>query len=77
MVELYANSALHYENDYGKTSRNSWLTGKGFFKVVKDSTRPFTVYSSDISTTAPRHFLYHHRLSGQRAGKYATCIQEK
>lgn len=52
MVELYSNSALHYENDYGTSNRNIWLTGKGFFKVVKDSTKPFTVYSGDISTTA-------------------------
>ena len=51
-VDLHTNSALHYENDYGKTGRNIWLTGKGFFKVVKDSTRPFTVNSGNISTTA-------------------------
>lgn len=52
VVELYANSTLYYKTGYGKTSRNSWLTGKGFFKVMKDSTRPFTVYSGNISTTA-------------------------
>lgn len=51
-VDLYTNSALHYESDYGKTGRSIWLTGKGFFKVVKDSARPFTVHSGDISTTA-------------------------
>lgn len=52
VVELYANSALHFEDDFGKTARNTWLIGKGFFKVAKDSTKPFTVFSGDFSTTA-------------------------
>jgi transmembrane sensor len=52
VVELFAGSELRYEEPFGSTNRTLYLSGKGFFKVAKDSTRPFTVYSHDIATTA-------------------------
>jgi len=52
VVDLFEGSELRYETPFGEKTRNIYLKGKGFFKVAKDSTRPFTVYSSGISTTA-------------------------
>jgi ferric-dicitrate binding protein FerR (iron transport regulator) len=51
-IELSVNSELYYEEAFGQQKREIWLTGKAFFKVAKDSTRPFTVYSRELSTTA-------------------------
>jgi len=52
VVQLFAGSELSYEEPFKATHRKVYLTGKGFFKVAKDPTRPFTVYSHDIATTA-------------------------
>lgn len=50
VVELFPESRLVCEFSYNQ--RELQLTGKGFFKVAKDTSRPFTVYSGDIATTA-------------------------
>jgi transmembrane sensor len=50
LVELFPHSKL--ASEYRNNSRELHLTGKAFFKVKKDSTRPFTVHSAVISTTA-------------------------
>ncbi|MCE5174309.1 MAG: FecR domain-containing protein [Bacteroidales bacterium] len=42
-VILNKNSSLTYLSDFGKDRRNVKLTGEAFFKVAKDSTKPFTV----------------------------------
>lgn len=52
VVELFESSGLQYETTFGQKTRNIYLKGKGYFKVIKDNTRPFTVYSAGISTTA-------------------------
>ena len=52
VVQLFAGSELSYEERFNAAHRKVYLSGKGFFKVAKDPTRPFTVYSHDIATTA-------------------------
>lgn len=52
VVQLFAGSELSYEEPFRVAHRNVYLSGKGFFKVAKDSARPFTVYSHGIATTA-------------------------
>lgn len=51
-ILLSSHSRLQYEQPFSNNKRNIHLTGKAFFKVAKDSLRPFTVFSGDISTTA-------------------------
>jgi len=50
MVVLFNNSELTYERTF--INRHIKLTGKGFFRVHKDSTSPFTVESGAVATTA-------------------------
>jgi len=52
VAELFENSELNYEAPFGSHSRHIYLKGKGYFTVVKDGARPFTVYSEGFSTTA-------------------------
>lgn len=51
-VKLYSNSMISYHEPFIDNKRNITLTGKADFKVAKDKTKPFTVFSGDISTTA-------------------------
>ncbi len=51
-VTLNAGSRLKYDNIYGITDRIVNLEGEGYFKVAKDSERPFTVKTSHISVVA-------------------------
>lgn len=51
LLVLANNSEVTYREPFGD-KRDVTLTGKAFFKVAKDKTRPFTVFSGDISTTA-------------------------
>ena len=51
-VELAPNSSIDYPADQVTTStRIVYVTGKASFRVVRDRSRPFTVYSGDIGTT--------------------------
>jgi len=50
-VVLADKSELLYTEPFVK-SRDITLIGKGYFKVTKDKTKPFTVTSSAITTTA-------------------------
>jgi transmembrane sensor len=52
LIELYPNSQFTYKEPVERNRRDIVLSGKAYFKVAKDKTRPFTVYSEDISTTA-------------------------
>lgn len=52
VVSLNGHSALSYYDSFSNTSRNISLAGEATFKVAKDSTRPFTVFSKGIATTA-------------------------
>jgi transmembrane sensor len=51
LIVLAAGSEIKYREPF-INSRDITLIGKAYFKVAKDKTRPFTVISGDISTTA-------------------------
>jgi transmembrane sensor len=51
-VLLADNSELSFQEPFEPNKRDIWLKGKASFKVAKDKTKPFTVFSGDISTTA-------------------------
>ena len=50
MIILFNNSEISYEKPF--TRRQIKLIGKALFKVAKDATKPFTVESGAIATTA-------------------------
>jgi len=53
VVTLVSGAVFKYPAAFSAESRKVFLLkGKGFFEVAKDSKRPFTVYSSKLSTTA-------------------------
>ncbi len=52
MVELMQGSAISLKRNFDEDRREIYLTGEAIFNVAKDSLRPFTVYSGNISTTA-------------------------
>lgn len=51
-VMLNAESSIRYASTYLDSSRYVFLQGEAYFDVVRDTLRPFTVYTGDISTTA-------------------------
>ena len=51
LATLYPNSSLQYLPVFEKGKRDLYLRGKAQFKVAKDASRPFTVYTADIATT--------------------------
>jgi transmembrane sensor len=51
-ITLWDQSMITFEDPFSKNKRDINLSGKAGFKVAKDKTRPFTVYSGDITTTA-------------------------
>lgn len=51
-VRLYNESKIDFYEPFINNQRNIVLSGKADFKVAKDRTKPFTVVSGDISTTA-------------------------
>lgn len=51
-VVLFQGSALSYKENFDSASRSLRLSGKAYFKVAKDASRPFTVYADGVSVTA-------------------------
>lgn len=51
-VNLSPGSSLEYLESFEPQRRNLILQGTAVFKVAKDKSRPFTVYSGEITTTA-------------------------
>jgi len=50
-VELAANSRIAYANNFGSTgTRDVYLSGEAFFKVMKNPARPFRVFANEIVT---------------------------
>ena len=45
-VYLNAGSTLRYPVVYGKTTRDVYLVGEGYFKVAQQSGKPFTVHTA-------------------------------
>ena len=48
-VRLAPNSRLRVATDFGVERRDVYLDGEGFFEVVHDAVRPFTVYVGSTS----------------------------
>lgn len=51
-IVLFSHSEIRFRKDFPKDSRNIILYGKAQFKVAHDKSRPLTVFSGDIKTTA-------------------------
>lgn len=51
-VQLKPKSELSYMSTFEKNKRDVYLKGEAFFIVAKDKTKPFTVYSNAVATTA-------------------------
>jgi transmembrane sensor len=51
-INLYADAKIEYDEPFQHNKRDIYLEGEADFKVAKDKTKPFTVFSSHISTTA-------------------------
>jgi len=51
-INLYADAKIEYDEPFQHNNRDIYLEGEAVFKVAKDKTKPFTVFSSHISTTA-------------------------
>lgn len=57
-VVLYAQSEISYHEPFIANRRDITLTGTADFKVAKNKTKPFTVYSLDLATTVlGTHFI--------------------
>jgi transmembrane sensor len=52
LVTLHSNSSIRYNKPFINNRRDIILSGKANFTVSKDKSRPFTVTSGDIATTA-------------------------
>lgn len=51
-VILNAGSSLKYHEDFGSDQRTFFLEGEAYFDVAKDPSRPFTVSTGQVTTTA-------------------------
>ena len=51
IVHLNADSELKVPADFGRTSREVWLQGEGYFNVAKDQNRQFTVHTDKADIT--------------------------
>lgn len=51
-LTLYKNSIVECDQPFDSSKRDLFLHGEALFKVAKDKTRPFTVYTENFSTTA-------------------------
>lgn len=51
IVHLNADSELKVPADFGRTSREVWLQGEGYFNVAKDQNRQFTVHTDRADVT--------------------------
>ncbi|MCX2574592.1 FecR family protein [Pedobacter sandarakinus] len=51
-IQLAPQSRISFKVPFQNNARNIELSGEAFFKVAKDKTKPFTVYTDQIATTA-------------------------
>ena len=49
-VQLKKNSRLSFYRPFQRDRRDIWLEGGAVFDVMKDKTKPFTVYAGEVST---------------------------
>lgn len=52
MVKLNAGTSLRFPEKFENDRRVVYLEGEAFFEVAEDKSRPFTVISNNVSTTA-------------------------
>lgn len=52
LVTLYPQSTLKHLEHFTDSSRETYLEGKAFFAVVKDKSRPFSVFAGGLKTIA-------------------------
>ncbi|TKK71737.1 DUF4974 domain-containing protein [Ilyomonas limi] len=53
LIELSPNSTIQYNNLFQVNGKRMvYLSGEAYFKVAKDKTKPFIVYTGAITTTA-------------------------
>lgn len=52
VITLYKNSTVVCDQPFTGNKRDMELHGEALFKVAKDKTRPFTVFTNNFSTTA-------------------------
>ena len=52
VIHLNSHSSIAISKSFNQQKREISLTGSAFFKVAKDHSKPFTVTSGDIKTTA-------------------------
>ncbi|WP_020526952.1 FecR family protein [Flexithrix dorotheae] len=50
-IKLNSESKLRFPENFAPDKREVYLEGEAFFEVAKDSNRPFTIYSGNLSTT--------------------------
>jgi transmembrane sensor len=50
-IMLNGGTSLRFPENFSAGSREVYLEGEAFFDVAKDSTRPFIIHSSQVSTT--------------------------
>jgi len=50
-VTLNAGTTMRYPTDYGKTKREIYLSGEGYFKVAHQTAKPFTVHTPLANVT--------------------------
>ena len=51
-ITLYKNSIVECNQPFDSSKRDLLLHGEALFKVAKDKTKPFTVFTENFSTTA-------------------------
>ncbi|WP_224998650.1 FecR family protein [Cesiribacter sp. SM1] len=49
-VELQPNSEISYQKKFGASKREVYLKGEAFFRITKDASRPFYVYTEEVTT---------------------------
>ncbi|WP_041616342.1 FecR domain-containing protein [Spirosoma linguale] len=49
-ITLYPKSRVSYDKQFAGTRREIYLSGKGFFEVVKNPAKPFYVYANGLVT---------------------------
>jgi transmembrane sensor len=72
-VILNSNTSISYDKGYNGSERIVHLSGKAFFRVTKNPGKPFSVYSTNYSTTALGTSFY---VSADSSEEYSVRLLE-
>ncbi|WP_020529748.1 FecR family protein [Flexithrix dorotheae] len=50
-VKLNSETQIRFSENFNKNRREVYLEGEAFFKVTSDTSKPFIIYTGDITTT--------------------------